>query len=164
LEQRGKDVAHVTLIEAQRARHHFAKLVERPVLWIAAAARVREERSRDAVARIRGAYRRVSDRMMPWRTAEEHAQAEFTAVIERIVATQDRAVRLYVWQPIRASATMLYTRDNANMSAEQVRSTWSHLFGALDVDSVPGDHQTALSRHIDAITGALANALNRAGA
>jgi amino acid adenylation domain-containing protein len=163
LERRGKTVAHVTLIEAQRSRHHFAKLVERPVMWMAAAARIEEDRTRDGVARLRGAYRRISDRVMPWRTTEQLVEAEFPKDIERIVAAQDNAVRHYVWQPIRASATMLYTRDNADMTAVQVRATWSHLFSSLDVHSVPGDHQTALVRHIDALARALARALERAG-
>ncbi len=149
LEEAGQTVLHVAMIEAHPARNRFAQFVERPLVRLASGARISPERLRGWLGGLRNVVRTVRLRLH-----DRYAD-------DPIASAEDRAVSSYVWQPIRSAATMLYARDQPGMPAARIRRLWGGMFASLQVHAVPGDHASVLGPHIDTVTTALSDALER---
>jgi amino acid adenylation domain-containing protein len=151
LEEAGQTVLHVTMIEAHPARNRFAQFVERPLVRLASIVGMSPARLRPWLGRVRNAVHAVRVRLH-----DPYAD-------DPVSSAQDRAVAAYVWQPIRSGATMLYAREEPGMTPARIRKLWDGMFASLQIQGVPGNHQTALGRHIDEVTAALSDALERSG-
>jgi amino acid adenylation domain-containing protein len=152
LERRDREVVHLIMIEVQQARRYYARFVEKPLLRLASAVGIPDNAGRNLVGRLRAPARTIGERLRP----KSH---------DRVGAAHHRAVGNYLWQPVRTSATILYTQDDdPTVSEAGVRALWSDLFGSLEVHAVPGNHRSALGRHIEDLTSAMSEALDGHGA
>jgi amino acid adenylation domain-containing protein len=151
LEQRDREVVHLTMAEVQRARRVYERYIENPLLRLATAVGLRGDSARKLVGSLRAPMLAIGERLRPL----NH---------DRVGAAHRRAVRSYLWEPVRASATILYAEeDDPTVNEPQVRALWSDLFSSLDVRAIPGNHRSALGRHIEDLTSALEEALNGHG-
>jgi thioesterase domain-containing protein len=68
----------------------------------------------------------------------------------------------YVPRPYRGRATLLWPCDDPTPVDVAARA-WRRVVAELDVVSVPGNHHTCITRHVDALAGTLASALAQSG-
>jgi amino acid adenylation domain-containing protein len=154
----GEQVKHLIILAAERIRTRFGFL-EDAAAKIAGRAGIPDEMSRRWISS------RLDDARRAWRSVRPRApRAGATVVLPDLVTAhvepaEERALRAYVLRHVPVRATMLCARADAGNNVGPIARNWAGLFAALDVRLIPGDHTSALTRHLPSLTAELRNIL-----